>query len=77
MKNQKKKNKSRLVKFWDGLGLVLGVVYFMPALLWESVSDRLKKRKEEKKKRNPNPSLSSSFAPSVGKPLRPTTSKRR
>lgn len=43
------KNKSKLAKFWDGLGLVLGIVYFMPASLWESVSDRLKKRKEEKK----------------------------
>ena len=43
------KNKSKLAKFWDGLGLVFGIVYFMPASLWESVSDRLKKRKEEKK----------------------------
>lgn len=49
MKNQKKKNKSKLAEFWDDLGLVLGVIYFMPVMLWESVSDRLKKRKEEKK----------------------------
>ena len=49
MKNQKKKNKSKLAEFWDDLGLVLGVIYFIPVMLWESVSDRLKKRKEEKK----------------------------
>ena len=49
MKNQKKKNKSKLAEFWDRLGIVLGIVYFMPAILWDSVSDRQKKRKEEKK----------------------------
>ena len=49
MKNQKKKNESKLAEFWDRLGIALGIVYFMPAILWDSVSDRLKKRKEEKK----------------------------
>ena len=43
------KNKSKLAESWNRLGIVLGVVYFMPAMLWESVSDRLIKRKEEKK----------------------------
>ena len=49
MRDPKKKNKSKLAEFWNRLGIVLGVVYFMPAILWDSVSDRLKKRKEEKK----------------------------
>jgi hypothetical protein len=50
MKNQKKKNKSKLAEFWDGLGLVLGVIYFLPVLLWESISDRLKKKERPEKK---------------------------
>ena len=46
---KKRKTRSKLAEFWDGLGLVLGIVFFTPAILWESVSGRLKKRKEEKK----------------------------
>lgn len=46
---KKRKTRSKLAEFRDGLGLVLGIVYYTPAILWESVSSRLKKRKEEKK----------------------------
>ena len=46
---KKRKTRSKLAEFWDGLGLVLGIVYYTPAILWENVSGRLKKKKEEKK----------------------------
>ena len=54
MRDPKKKNQSKLAEFWDGLGLGLGTIYFMPAMLWDSVSGRLKKG-EEKKKPQPKP----------------------
>ncbi len=48
------KKKTKAAEIWDGLGLALGVIYFMPAMLWESVSDWLN-RKNKAKEPKPEP----------------------
>lgn len=42
------KKKTKAAEIWDGLGLALGVIYFMPAMLWESVSDCLNRKNKAK-----------------------------
>ena len=48
-----KKKKTKAAEIWDHIGIALGIIYFMPALFWESVSERLNKKKEKKPKSKP------------------------
>ena len=52
MKNQKKKNKSIVTRFFESIGLVLGVVWVLPVMAYEGIKEHFEKKREEK---NPQP----------------------
>ncbi|MCR5657949.1 MAG: hypothetical protein K6G25_01330 [Bacteroidales bacterium] len=49
MKNQKKKSKSIVTKFFETIGLVLGLVWISPVLACQGIKEYFEKKKEEKK----------------------------
>lgn len=49
MKNQKKKNKSIVTRFFESIGLVLGVVWVLPVMAYEGIKEHFEKKREEKK----------------------------
>ncbi len=49
MKNQKKKNKSIVTRFFETIGLALGVVWILPVMAYEGIKEHFEKKREEKK----------------------------
>lgn len=52
MKSQKKKSKSILTRFFETIGLALGIVWISPVLVYEGIKEHFEKKREEK---NPQP----------------------
>ena len=48
------KKKTKAAEIWNGIGIALSVVYLMPVMLWEKVSDLLNK-KNQKEEPKPEP----------------------
>ena len=49
MKNQKKQSKSIVTRFFETIGLALGVVWISPVLAYEGIKEHFEKKGEEKK----------------------------
>ena len=49
MKNQKKKNKSKVTRFFETIGLALAVVWISPVIAYEGIKEHFEKKREEKK----------------------------
>lgn len=49
MKNQKKKNKSIVTRFFETIGMALAVIWIAPMMAYEGIKEHFEKKKEEKK----------------------------
>lgn len=49
MKSQKKKSKSMVTRFFETIGLALGIVWILPVLAYEGIKEHFEKKREEKK----------------------------
>ena len=49
MKNQKKKSKSKVTRFFETIGLALAAVWISPVMAYEGIKEHFEKKREEKK----------------------------